>query len=104
MLRQAIDRIPGRKELLRRLRDRFLPAASVSSNYVEINPDEMDAETVRLRAAWQSEALPLRQRELVDRQLAAYGRGEPVDVFDVLVRALSELPNLRPGASLLEVG
>jgi SAM-dependent methyltransferase len=85
------------------VRDALMPAAPVSSHYIAMNDAEADSEAARLRASWQSDALPRRQRELVDRQLADYRRGTPIDVFDVMVRALRKL-STGERASVLEVG
>ncbi|MFP5431058.1 MAG: class I SAM-dependent methyltransferase [Gammaproteobacteria bacterium] len=103
-LRTAINRFPWLKAHLKRLRDVFMSGASVSSHYIEMKPAEIDTEATRLRSAWQADGLPRRQRALVDRQLEDYRRGLPVDVFDVLVRALRELPEMRSGMSVLEIG
>ncbi len=76
----------------------------VSSNYVQIQGSEAEQESIRLRGSWRSQDLPVRQRELVDTQLAALRRGEPVDVFDVMTLALRALPSDVRGMSVLEVG
>jgi SAM-dependent methyltransferase len=72
--------------------------------YVEIGSDEVVREEARLSGAWHANVLPRRQRQLVDRQLADFRRGAPVDVFDVMVKALRQLPESADGMSLLEVG
>lgn len=99
-----LNRFPGLKSVLRGLRNRLMPSAGVSSHYVNLQGEEADAEGQRLRNSWQDDALPKRQRELVDQQLRQYQSGGRIDVFDVLVDSLSGLPDLAPGASLLEVG
>ena len=104
LLRHTLSRFPTAKAGLKRLRDALFPSAAVSSHYVELNDTETDTEAARLRSAWQTEALPRRQRELVDRQLAAYRRGTPLDVFDVMVRALRKLCPAAGRLSVLEVG
>lgn len=103
-MRAAINRFPKLKARLKRLRDALMPGASVSSHYIEMNQAEAPSESVRLRSAWQADELPRRQRELVNRQLQEFRRGRPVDVFDVLVRALRELQGLPHDASVLEIG
>ncbi len=65
---------------------------------------EASAEGQRLRSAWQDDSMPDKQRALVDAQLEQYRRGTAIDVFDVFVRSLRELPDLKPGMSVLEVG
>ncbi|MFC3678314.1 class I SAM-dependent methyltransferase [Ferrovibrio xuzhouensis] len=102
-LRALLNRFPGLKRLLRYLLQ-ALPAAGVSSHYVRLEGEQATAESSRLRAAWQAQELPARQRELVERQLATYRHGESVDVFDIMVRALRDLPSDVRGLSLLEIG
>jgi len=99
----VLNRFPALKKFLKWLRD-MLPGRSVSSHYVELDPADADETAGRLRAAWKAEVLPKRQRDLVNRQLEAYRHGLPVDVFDVLVRTLADLPGVHNGASLLEIG
>lgn len=103
-LRSLLNRHPRLKAVLKRLRNRLSPSGGVSSHYVPLNTEEAAGEANRLRDAWQSDALPRRQRELVDAQLAAYRGGEPIDVFDVLSQALRALPSDVRGMSVLEVG
>jgi SAM-dependent methyltransferase len=103
-LRSVLNRFPRLKRLLKKVA-KILPAgAGFSSHYVQIQGREVEQESSRLRGAWQSQDLPARQRELVDTQLAALRRGEPVDVFDVMTRALRALPSDVRGMSVLEVG
>jgi len=99
-----LNRCPRLKKLVKRLLQGISPAAGVSSHYVQLAEGDAERESSRLRAAWQSGDLPERQRELVDGQLAAYRRGEPVDVFDVMIQALRALPADVQGMSVLEVG
>ena len=99
-----LNRYPRLKRALKGLHVRLFPGASVSSHYVAIDPLRTEAEGQRLRGAWQDEGLPLRQRQLVDQQLKQYRSGSPVDVFDVFVRAIRELPAITTGMSLLEIG
>lgn len=103
-LRALLNRFPGLKRLLRYLLQVLRPAAGVSSHYVRLEGEQAAAESRRLRAAWQAQELPAKQRDLVERQLAAYRRDEPVDVFDVMVGALRALPAATAGMSLLEIG
>lgn len=81
-----------------------LRGPSASTNYVELGRDEAGVEGARLRGAWQSADMPGLQRELVERQLAAYRRGEAVDNFDVMRRVLGELGFTEGPVSLLEIG
>lgn len=99
----VLNRFPGLKRRLRSVRNRVFPGAGVSSYYVNLQGKEADAEGQRLRNSWQDDALPKRQRELVDQQLRQYRSGARIDVFDVFVESLRALPDL-PGMSLLEVG
>lgn len=100
----VLNRFPGLKRVLRGVRNLLLPCAGVSSGYVNLQGEEADAEGQRLRNSWQDDALPKRQRELVDQQLHQYRSGARIDVFDVFVDSVRALPDLAPGASLLEVG
>jgi SAM-dependent methyltransferase len=104
MLRDILSRFPVVKRRLRHLRDVFMPHVSVSSHYREVKDVQVDSEAARLRSAWQANELPLRQRELVNRQLADYRNGNVVDVFDVMVKALRNLAITESSISILEVG
>lgn len=104
LARTWVNRFPRLKAMLKRLLHWARPSSGVSSHYVPLKEGEAEEASSRLRAAWQAQELPLRQRELVDGQLAAYRRGEPVDVFDVMTRALRALPGDVRGLSVLEVG
>lgn len=103
-IRAVINRFPKLKARLKHLRDTLMPGTSVSSHYIEMKQTEAGGEAARLRSAWQADKLPRRQRELVNRQLEEYRRGLPVDVFDVLVRALRELHGMQHDMSVLEIG
>ena len=100
----VLSRFFGLKRVLRGARNLVLPYAGVSSNYCDLKDEEAHAEGQRLRNSWQDEALPKRQRDLVDRQLCRYRSGARIDVFDVFVASVRSLSDLMPGASLLEVG
>ena len=103
-LRFLINRFPQLKSLLKSALRFLLPGRGVSSYYVEIAVEEVSREFARLRTAWKDDDLPGRQRELVDRQLKEYRKGVVVDVFDVMVKSLSELPLNVEKMRLLEVG
>lgn len=90
--------------LLKRVKSVVSPPRNVSSNYVEVQSTLVGAESSRLRGAWQDDTLPAKQRQLVKGQLVAYRNGAKVDVFDVLVSALSGLPADDGVLSVLEVG
>ena len=104
VLLSALRRFPLLKAALKRGRDALLPTSSVSSHYVEMHGAAANIESARLRGAWQADALPFKQRELVDRQLADYRKGAAIDVFDVMVEALRGLPASEGKTSVLEVG
>jgi len=104
LARSALKKSPRIKALLKRLLQWVCPSTGVSISYKQLKLGDVKGEFIRLRAAWQSVDLPVRQRELVDRQLAAYRRGDPVDVFDILIRALRAVPDAARGMSVLEVG
>lgn len=103
-LRAAINHFPRVKARLRLLRDLVFPFASVSSHYVRVKDTDADRVAARLRAAWQADELPARQRELVNHQLTEYRRGSSVEVFDVMVSILRKLCREGEKASVLEVG
>ena len=100
----VLNRFPRLKRVLRGVLNPLLPCVGVSSDYVKLQSEEADAEGKRLRHSWQDDALPIRQRELVDQQLRQYRSGAYIDVFDVFADSVRALPDLAPGASLLEVG
>lgn len=99
-----VNRFPLLKRVLRGVRNRIFPGAAVSTHYVSLKGDESNAEGRRLRGAWQAEALPKRQRELVEPQLSQYRAGDHIDVFDVFVDSLRALPSFGSVMSLLEIG
>jgi SAM-dependent methyltransferase len=103
-LRSWVNRFPRIKAQLKSWLGWVPYADGVSSNYVPLRESEKTEEASRLRAAWQDLALPRRQRDLVDGQLAAFRRGQAVDVFDVMTQALRALPCDVRGMSVLEVG
>lgn len=106
IVRSLLNRFPRAKRWVQRLRSRSTgaPLQNVSTNYVQLDQNEAEHESTRLRDAWQSHDLPARQRALVDTQLAAYRRGESVLVFDVMASALRKLPDAMSGATVLEIG
>lgn len=104
LLRRVLNRWPLLKRAVLTVRACVFPRVAVSSHYVALSGEGAQDEAQRLRASWQDEQLPARQRELVERELRLYRSGGAVDVFDVLVKALRELPDLTPGSSILEVG
>jgi len=77
---------------------------SVSTGYKLVDAAAHEEIARRLRDSWKDSGLPRRQRELVDGQLAAYRRGEPVPVFDALVDILKHNVKQLSGAKLLEIG
>ncbi|MDR7306025.1 class I SAM-dependent methyltransferase [Rhodoferax saidenbachensis] len=95
---------PSLKRGLKSVRDLLFPNAAVSAHYVSLKGAEADTEGQRLRAAWQDNALPQRQRELVEQQLLQYRNGARIDVFDVFADSVRALPELSQGMSLLEIG
>jgi len=103
-LRKLLNRYPSLKRRLKAVVNLIRPSASVSSGYVQLSAEQSGTESARLRSAWQSEDLPLRQRKLVDQQIARFRAGKAVDVFDVLVQSLRTLPPPADGDTLLEVG
>lgn len=106
-LRQQLDRHPRLKAALKKVLGMVGVGAGVSSRYVPVPDAEASGEAARLRDAWQAQELPRRQRELVDQQLAAWRRGDAVDVFDVMVvalRGIVQQTSVSAPLTLLEVG
>lgn len=79
-------------------------SVAVSTNYEVLADGLLTAAGNRLRDSWKNEQIPARQRELVDAQLSAYRRGEPVTVFDALVDILRANVADLNGVRLLEIG
>jgi SAM-dependent methyltransferase len=103
-LRILLNRFPRVKSLLKRGLRLVMPERGVSTQYKEIAGDDVGIESVRLRAAWKDDDLPVKQRELVDKQLGEYRRGTAIDVFDVLVNSLRGLQGGAGRMRVLEVG
>ena len=103
-LSHALKHFPKLKRQLRRLRDSWLPVSLVSSNYLALQGQDALVQGQQLRQSWQDSSLPGRQRELVQKQLQQYKNGVAIDVFDVFVQSLKNLPTLSEGMTLLEVG
>lgn len=89
---------------MRRTRDHLFSKVGVSSNYVSLQGKEVNAEGRRLRNSWRDEALPQRQRELIDQQLLQYRNGVRISVFDIFLDSIRNLPDLGSLVTLLEVG
>jgi SAM-dependent methyltransferase len=105
----ALKRWLGRHPVLKAtLRAVLAPVrGGESTGYHRLDKSQSSAASAQLRAAWQAESMPQRQRRGVDEQLAAFRRGDETPVFDALVRMLRPLvdsfePDVR--ISLLEVG
>lgn len=73
--------------------------SQVSSNIRRIGQSDI---TPDLTSAWQSEDIPLRQRALVQQELAAMYKNHPPKVYSVLADCL--YPILEQHGSLLEIG
>ena len=72
-----------------------------SAHYVElVGDEEVRAAVSELGDAWKSPDIPMRQRELVDRELAAYRTGTDIAPF----RAYTELVRLAGTTRILDVG
>lgn len=65
-------------------------------------PIQADAITPELRESWRSDALPQKQRSLVERELQEMYQGKPSQVFQVLTEALR--PYIRSNIEVLEIG
>lgn len=103
-LRILLNRFPRLKNLLKRGLRFVIPERGVSTHYVEMSGDEVSRESVRLRTAWKDDDLPVKQRELVDRQLSEYRHGAAIDVFDVMIKSLRGLQGGTGKMRVLEVG
>ena len=73
--------------------------ARVSYGKESIQPNEI---TTALATSWQSPAIPLKQRALVQQELAALYQGRPPVVYRVLADALR--PFITPDCRVLEIG
>jgi SAM-dependent methyltransferase len=102
-LRALADRFPRLKAVAKGVLAP-LRAGATPRDYVEMQSYEVVTESRRLRGAWQDVSIPSRQRDLVEKQLAAFRRREAVDNFDVMQASLRDLSLLAGPASLLEVG
>ena len=98
----SLARVVARR--LRSLSNGGEAAGSVSTHYEKLDDGDIAGESTRLRSSWQDEALPARQRALVDKQLNEFRAGKAVDVFDVYMDVLRDAESRHPSASLLEVG
>jgi SAM-dependent methyltransferase len=103
-LRAVLKRVPMARTLSKYLRGLSRSSAHAPSVCMEIRGGEFASEAARLRGAWLSQEVPARQRHLVEDQLAGFRRGARVDVFDVMVKALRDLPETTEGMSVLEIG
>lgn len=73
--------------------------AKISYGHAEISESEI---TPQMTTAWQDQEIPVRQRALVQKELAEMYRGKVPVVFQVLADALKS--HVRPGGSILEIG
>lgn len=104
LLSRLLGRFPRLKSQLRQLRNQYGAAASVSTEYVEIDRSRREDESRRLADSWKQDELPQRQRALADLQLQKYRNGAKIDVYDTFIEALDAAQGLPAGASLLEIG
>lgn len=82
-------------------------SVSVSTNYRQLRPDEVEAVAQECQHAWADPAIPRRQYELaVKPELDKYRRGEPVAPYDALVKCLRQIPLKYTGvrSKILDVG
>lgn len=101
MLREWLMRYPSMHTLARRVAGL---ARGGQGRYALLDPDAGKRAAQALRGAWRDDAIPPRQRALVDAQLNAYRSGRPNVAFDALVDVLRPLCQSQPGLRLLEVG
>lgn len=102
-LKSFLNRFPRIKKTLKQYWQTIWPQG-VSTNYVEVSREDESGESERLKAAWQSDELPARQRALVDQQLKEYRKGATIDVFDVMVKSIRKIPSPTNKLRVLEVG
>jgi len=99
-----INGFPWVKAFIKRIAQTLFPTMWASARYVEMASSETDSESGRLRMAWTDQYIPIRQRELVDKQLADYRRGVGNVNFDALVNSLRGLQDGVGRMRVLEVG
>lgn len=104
LLTNILTPYPRLKASLKAVLVMMFPRRYPSSGYVKLAAEESIAEGMRLSTSWQDSFLPQRQRELVEVQLEQYRQGIHIDVFDILVTALCNLPGGVRDNSILEVG
>lgn len=103
-VRRWLNRFPRLKEKLRWIKSLIYGRSSASSNFVRLSTNEIESESTRLRNSWQADELPAKQRELVNPQLEQYRAGQRIEVFDVLVDSIKQLPGYGQLRSVLEIG
>lgn len=105
-VRRFVEHYPSLKSVLKTVARPF--RHGTSTDYSRLAVEDVASATQRLRGAWQTEEIPARQREGVERQLAAYRTGSPDAGFDILIDILRPLTEERPAdlsvLTLLEVG
>jgi 2-polyprenyl-3-methyl-5-hydroxy-6-metoxy-1,4-benzoquinol methylase len=101
-VRRLVNHYPRLKAVLLRMLRLVMPSQFVSTHYVESADAQADSQ--RLRSAWQNEELPQRQRRLVEKELGAFRQGNPVVAFDVFVRSLRTISGTTNSTTLLEIG
>ncbi len=80
-------------------------STGVSDHYQIVKPEDIVAFAEQYENAWQDPEIPLRQYEIVKRELAEFKAGKPVRPYDVLVDALRSLHFTGAAPlSLLDVG
>ncbi len=78
-----------------------LDYARISYGHQAISAHEVQGNTALL-SAWQDESIPVRQRQLVNSELADMYRGHPPKPFTVLCDLIREI--VRPHMSFLDIG
>jgi SAM-dependent methyltransferase len=104
ILKILLNRCPRLKTVIKKMQARLFPIDSVSTGYVELHGSDIADNSQRLRDAWRGDALPLKQRDVVNKQLSDFRDGKSVDVFDVMITALRALPDADKPGTLLEIG
>jgi 2-polyprenyl-3-methyl-5-hydroxy-6-metoxy-1,4-benzoquinol methylase len=78
--------------------------SNVSTNYVQIKPEDAAKIALEYRHAWQDPHIPYEQYKVATAELNAWRKGEPSAPFDAFVRCMRQIPDVELGVSVLDVG
>lgn len=77
---------------------------TVSANYRELRPYEVEQVASDCALAWQDPAIPYRQYKIAIAELEAFRGGEPSAPFDAFIRVMRQLPDSSKRRRVLDVG